>query len=609
MIGPAARSLAGSHTGRIRGPGLPDGPTFSVVVPVYRPAVWLVHRCVASVRDQTWPHWELCLCDDGSGDPELARYLHQVERSDRRVRLATHGRNLGIATATNTALGLATGDFVALLDHDDELLPGALASMAAAIEADPRADVLYSDEDKLDEAGLAFGPRFKPDWSPDYLLTTPYLGHLLVVRRRLLDSLDGMRAEMDGSQDYDLMLRATERARAVVHVPEVLYHWRIVSGSAAGDSSAKPWAYAATGLALRSALDRRGEAAELQPGPMPGMWHVRRDLAPGTTVSVVVSATGGARRLRRCLDGLGHEAGVGPLEVLVVPPVPADLETTALLRHLADRPGVRLAPAAPPAGGREGAAGGAVQATAPGGGSGTRRAAGAGCADSPCVATLDAAARLARGQLVLFLDARVDPSPGTWLRAMAEHAQRHEVGPVGARLVSADGRLLHAGLVLGLGGQPAAPVLEGLAAGDYGYLEAARVTRNWSAVSGACLMVRRDLLDDLGGLDDAMGQWADVDLCLRAGRAGYRSLVTPLAELVADLPRTWPTEAGPSRCEGDAAGATRAFLEQWSETTRDGDPYFSPNLSRLHPGCLLPEEDDDARWNELISTLAPSWPS
>lgn len=583
------------------------GPSFSVVVPVYRTDLWVLRRCVESVRAQTWANWELCLCDDGSQDPALATYLRRLARpgtpsgrrphglrraghasrtqAEQRIKVAALDDNQGISAATNRALALAGGEFVALLDHDDELTPWALESMAAALAGCPGADVAYSDEDKLDEEGRPFGPRFKPDWSPDYLLTTPYMGHLFVIRRSLMTQLGGMRTKMDGSQDYDLMLRATEAARTVLHVPEVAYHWRVVPGSAAGDAGAKPWAYAASGRALTSALRRRGEDAELEPGPMPGMWHVRRRLAAQTTVSVVMSAFDGPRHLRACADALaggqglagGQAGGVCVSEVTVAAPARPDLETRALLRRLAERPGFEV-PAGTSVTGQE---------------------------DQPApaqgrVSACNVAARSGTGELVLFLDSRVMPPAGGWLQAMAEHAMRPDIGPVGARLISPAGRVCHVGLVLGLGGRPAAPVLEGLPATDYGYLEAARVTRNWSAVSGQCLMIRRSLLDSLGYLDEAMGPWAHVDLCLRAGELGHRCLVTPLAELVADL--------ATGRVGGDCADttATGAFLARWGAAILAGDPYFSSHLSRLRTECVLAGEEDEARWNQMMSTLLPS---
>ncbi len=542
--------------------GEAGGPIFSVVVPAYRTKVWILERCVESVRVQTWAGWECCICDDGSNDRALTRYLRSVAARDRRIKVTSLTQNRGISAATNAAAALASGDFIALLDHDDELTPIALAAVAGALMASPEADVAYTDEDRLDPDGQPFGPLFKPDFSPDYLLTTPYMGHLLVIRRSLLTELGGMRSKMDGSQDYDLMLRATEVARSVLHVPELAYHWRVVPGSAAGDATAKPWAYAASGRALTSALRRRGEDARLEAGPITGMWNARRRLPDGLPVSAVVSALGDAVQLRACVDGLGAveplpgATEVGVTEVLVAAPERPDLETRALLGSLDERPGMRV-----------------IKGSSP-------------------VATANTAARCAAGTLVLFVDSRIVPATGGWLAAMAEHAMRAGVGPVGARLLSPDGLVRHVGLVLGLAGKPAAPVLEGLPAAGFGYLEAARVTRNWSAVSSACLMIRRELLDELGGLDATMGPWADVDLCLRAAGLGQRSLVCSIAELVAELP---PGGAG-----NGAKAETARFLEKWGDLVRAGDPFFSPHLSRFRPECVIADENEEDRWNNLM---------
>lgn len=572
------------------------GPSFSVVVPAYRTSPWILERCIESVRAQSWPRWECCVCDDGSQDRALTRYLRSLAGGDERIKVTALAHNQGISAATNAAVALGTGEFVALLDHDDELTPGALAAVAAVLVANPEADVAYTDEDKLDGQGLPFGPRFKPDFSPDYLLTTPYMGHLLVVRRALMASLGGMRSKMDGSQDYDLMLRATEAARQVVHVPEVAYHWRIVPGSAAGDPTAKPWAYAASGRALTSALRRRGEDAELEAGPVLGMWNARRRLPPEVSVSVVVSALGDAHALRTCVDGLatvgslpGNPAGAQLAEVLVAGPPRLELETGALLARLAQRPGVRVVEPTP-----QGA-----QAGSPGGPTASpRKVTGSPDGSTDPSGAANQAARLAQGELVLFVDSRVTPSPGGWMEAMAEHAVREGLGPVGARLVSPEGLVRHVGLVLGMLGLPAGPVLEGLPASDFGYLEAARVTRNWSAVSGACLMIRRRLFDELGGFDAAMGPWADVDLCLRAGALGQRSLVCAPAELVARLP--------PARAAGGREEARDRFLRRWGDLIRAGDPFFSPHLSRLRPECVITDDDEEERWNSLMWSPARS---
>lgn len=516
-------------------PALPAGaPSISVLVPVYKPDLWYLEACVESVLAQSSRDLELCLCDDRSGDPDVARYLRRAARRDPRVKLARHESNRGISAATNTALGMARGDFVALLDHDDVLAPHALQTVSAALAAAPQADVLYTDEDKLDGKGLPFGPRFKPDWSPEYLLSTPYMGHLLVLRRSLVESLGGWRSELDGAQDFDMMLRATEQARAILHLPEVLYHWRIVPGSAAGDPTAKPWAYEATGRALASALERRGEeATKALPGAMPGMWSLRRPVPAGTTVAAVVDAHGPAGPLRDLVETL-----LGRASVVLAPRPGLGLETEAVLRALQRRCDVAVVPAAPSWGERA-----------------------------------DAGWRACDAELVAFLDGQLSPASQDWLEIMAGHALHPGIGAVGARLVTPDGRIAHVGLVLGMPG----PFLAGVPCGYHGYLESGVVCRNWSAVSGRCLLTRRSLLKEGDGLDAAMGEDADLDWCLRMGRHGLRSVVDPAAELVIGLP--W--------AEPPAAGGRAAFVARWGGILDAGDPYFSPHLSLGEPAGRL----------------------
>ena len=231
-----------------------DGPLLSIVVPVYRPSIWYFEECVLSVINQTYQRWELCLCDDGSDVAELTRSMQSFAAHDPRIRVMVMEQNGGISRTTNRALADARGEFVLLLDHDDLLEPDALAEVAKAAISYDDVDIVYTDEDKLDQIDRPHHPQFKPDWDPELLLSYPYLGHLTGFRRQLLADIGGFRPEFDGSQDFDVMLRASERARRVVHIPKVLYHWRVVAGSAAGDPDAKPWAYAASRRVLEDAV-------------------------------------------------------------------------------------------------------------------------------------------------------------------------------------------------------------------------------------------------------------------------------------------------------------------------------------------------------------------
>ncbi len=330
------------HSARAGGDGSPAHPMISVIVPVFRPELWYLQRCVDSVKNQRYDKWELCLCDDASGVVEVERFLTDAAASDPRVKVAVRDANGGISRASNTALALAGGDFVALLDHDDELAPDALALVARSIVEEPEADVVYSDEDKIDHDGRPCFPTFKPDWSPDLLLSYPYLGHLLVVRRRLVEEIGGFRPEMDGSQDFDLMLRATERARAVVHIPKVLYHWRMVEGSAAGNPDAKPWAYDASRRALADALVRRGIHGHVEPGPFPGAYHTRRAVETAPRVSIVIPLRGQAPMLRACVDSLRVDSGHEAFEVVLVDNEGVEPEARAVADALAQRPEIRV---------------------------------------------------------------------------------------------------------------------------------------------------------------------------------------------------------------------------------------------------------------------------
>lgn len=531
-------------------------PLFSILVPVYRPERWYVARCVESVRAQTYPRWELCLCDDGSEDPQLAAYLRSLTE-DPRIRVGFREANGGISAATNDALAMARGDFVALLDNDDELVEIALEYMADAIAAHPRADVLYSDEDKLDAEGLPCQPTLKPAWSPELLASTAYTCHLTVMRRSLVNRIGGLRSEFDGSQDYDVTLRATELAEQVVHVPEVLYHWRIRHGSAADDPMAKPWAHEASRRALSSALERRGEGGHVELGPQLGTYHVRRPLGRRLRASVVTQMRGNPRQLRRAVEVLLANPGHEDVELVVVDRSSRDLPAASLLERLEREWGARV-----------------VHVEADRGWSGAA----------------NAGASAASGDVVAWVDGSAMAASDGWLRALLEHAQRDEVGAVGCRLLSPSRTVVHGGVVLGLRGV-VGQIYNGLPLDHHGYLTGAVLTRNFSAVSGAAMAMRADVVEELGGVDpllpDTLG---DVDLCLRAGAVGLRTVYTPLARLV--FPPALDRYAGQSR-------ETPYFVRRWKSLVEAGDPFFNPNLSPLGSLCALRGEDEDDPWNKM----------
>ena len=541
-------------------------PLFTVVVPVLRPPRWALERCVASVLEQGFHDFQLVLADDASRDRSLEEQLRSYARLDPRVDLVLRDETGGISAATNSAIGRARGSYVVFLDHDDELHPEALSKMAAAIAANPDADVLYSDEDKLDATGERCVPSLKPDWSPDLLLSSAYFCHMLVIRRSLVTGLGGLRPAFDGSQDYDLMLRATEVARAVVHVPEILYHWRVLEGSTSADPHAKPWAFEAERRALEEAVARRGIEAVVEPHPrFVGSFHLRRAVSGEPLVSIIVPFRDEPEMTASCYRSLVSSPGYDRFELLLVDNASELPETEVLLAELSQDPRVRVLHDPQP---------------------------------FNWVAINNAAAAKARGDVLLFMNNDIEARSEGWLEAMLAHALRDEVGAVGALLRYPDLTVQHAGIVVGLS-WGAAHVLQGLPFGQPGYMLMAELARNCSAVTGACMMTRRACFEEHGGFDAALPvAFNDVDYCLRLREEGLLIVYTPLAELIHFESK--------SRGHADDVAETPVFRERWREIMLSGDPYYNRNLTHFDPYCRLSTEEESDQWNIFRSMLGAS---
>ena len=464
------------------------------------------------------------------------------------------------------AIARARGEHIVFLDHDDELHPQALAKLAAAIAANPEADVLYSDEDKLSASGERCVPSLKPDWSPDLLLSSAYFCHLLVIRRSLVTNLGGLRSEFDGSQDYDLMLRATEQARSVVHVPEILYHWRVVAGSTSADPQAKPWAFAAERRALEAALERRGIEGVVEPHErFAGNFHVRRSVTGEPLVSIIVPFRDEPEMTASCYRSLVRAPGWDRFELLLVDNASELPETKALCEELTQDPRVRLVHDPQP---------------------------------FDWVAINNAAARQARGEVLLFMNNDIEARSRGWLAAMLGHAQRPEVGAVGALLRYPDLTVQHAGIVVGMS-FGAGHVQQGLPFSRPGYMLMTELTRNCTAVTGACLMTRRTCFEELGGFDAALPvAFNDVDYCLRLRQKGLLVVYAPLAELIHFESK--------SRGHADDVVETPVFRNRWRDEMLRGDPYYNANLTHFDPYCRLPTEEERDLWNIFRSMLEES---
>ncbi len=523
-------------------------PTFSVLVPTFETDEAHLRACLESVLGQTYPHWELCIADDASSLPHVRSLLESLRGRDSRVRVAFRDSNGHIAAASSTALGLATGDFVALLDHDDVLAPHALFALAAALQQNPEAQIVYSDEDKLDAAGHRCEPFFKPDFSPDLLYSQNYVCHLGAYRRSLVADVGGFRVGFEGSQDYDLLLRCVAGVKdpsQIVHVPQVLYHWRRHEASTAADHGRKDYASRAAQRALQEHLEatRPGVTVEtLEPGLYRPRWPLPE---PKPMVSLVVPTRDGAEVLETCLDSLLHRTRYDAFEILVVDNGSTCPRTLACLDGLAGDARVRVLRY-----------------------------------DRPFnfSAINNFAVEHANGSVIGLINDDVEVVSEGWLDEMVSHAIRPDIACVGAKLYYPDGRLQHAGVVLGIGGV-AGHSHKYLPGDSSGYFSRLRIVHNVAAVTGAALVVRKAIYQEVGGLDERHLKVAfnDVDFCLKCLQAGYRNLWTPFAELVHHESKTRGEDDCPEkRARFHQECAT--MRERWGALL-DNDPYYNPNLS------------------------------
>jgi len=510
-------------------------PTISILTPACDTTPQWLDEAADSVLAQAYERWEWCVVDDGSGDPRSIEALARLAARDPRIHLHRAAARGGVSAASNLALARASGEFVALLDHDDVLTPHALASVVALLNSsEAPLDVVYSDEDKLDEEGARCDPYFKPDWSPDLFRSSMYACHLLVLRRALVEAVGGFRPPFDFAQDYDLLLRVIERTTRIGHVPDVLYHWRKTPASTARAGDAKPTAHQAGARALQAHLDRQAIAGRVLDAGPPGLYRIQYHIEGQPGVSVIVPTPDLATpALAAWLEGLIAGTAWRPLEIVVI-------STGGQVPRVA-APGVRL-----------------------------RSVTARGAFNHP--AWVNQAASAATEPFLLTLHDDVTPQHPEWLEAMLELATRPWVGIVGAKLFDAAGALQHIGLVRGLGGVAGRP-FAGHARDTIGYFSNAICIRNCAAVSGACLMTPKAVFDQVGGLDDGLsGAGAEVDYALRVSKAGRLVVVTPYARL---------TQAQSGRVSGVAASNDdwQRLGERWGPELAT-DPFYSPHLSR-----------------------------
>ena len=509
-------------------------PCLSIITPVFNtPVAWLT-ECVESVLTQAYEKWELILVDDDSTDPETIKALRELAARDSRVVLAKDEMRGGISAASNRGLAIAEGEWVGFLDHDDVLEPDALFQNVKWLQDHRDADMIYSDEDKLTEQGFD-APILKPDWSPDYFLSCNYICHFTIIRRDLLRKIDGFRSEFDGAQDYDLFLRIMEETHRIDHIPRVLYHWRRSLTSTADNIRRKPGSLETGRLALEAYLERRQESGHVTVDWGTHAYWIKRQLTEAKKISIIIPVRDRVDLLARCLDSLTSKTTYAPYEIVVVDNDSQSEEARAYFSNFKHRLLRYSGPFNFSAMNNF-----AVEQT-----------------DSPWL---------------LFLNNDTEVIESEWLTMMAEHVQRPAVGAVGPKLLYPDDTVQHAGIVVGVGGI-AEHAFRGLPADAPGVCRQLQTTRNYSAVTGACLLTRREVFDEVGGFDEERlpVTFSDVDLCLKMRRAGYRVVYVPFAKLYHHESSTRRPAVEPLE--------TEVMRERWPDVL-ERDPYYNPNLSR-----------------------------
>ncbi|GHT00383.1 hypothetical protein AGMMS50276_26030 [Synergistales bacterium] len=524
-------------------------PLISVVMPVYNPPVHILREAIDSVMKQLYPYWELCIADDASPNPEIRDILSQYAAKDKRVKVHFRDENGHISEASNSALSLALGEFVALLDHDDVLPENALYEVARAIKENPVACLFYSDEDKLDFQSRRRDPYFKPDWNPDLFLSHNLFTHLGVYKRNLLLEIGGFRVGFEGAQDYDLVLRCIEVVghSAVCHIPKILYHWRMTLESTAAGPDKKPYAIHAAVQAISESLEHQNIMAtvtEFMPGR--GLIRVKYklpDVLP--KVSIIILTRDKLEFLEKCINSIQSKTIYSNYEIIIVDNGSVEEETSEYLKNISQKPNVKVL-----------------------------RDDGLFNYSRLNNIAVDAC----NGEIVCLLNNDIEVITSDWLGEMVSHAVRPGIGAVGSRLWYPNDTLQHGGVMLGVVGV-AIHIHHAITRDNPGYFGRAWLIQNFSAVTGACMMIKKSIYQELGGLDEKNLSVAcnDVDFCIRVRDAGYRNLWTPFAELYHHESASRGYEITLEKQE-----RFRKETEYMKKTHGDKllkDPAYNPNLS------------------------------
>ena len=521
-------------------------PLISIAVPAYQTPVEFLRQMIESLIVQTYSNWELCIVNASPDNEEMQKVLAEYSAGDSRVRFCNLKENLGIAENTNRAFAMTKGEFVGLLDHDDLLAPNALYEIVKILQDHPQADALYTDEDKVTtELDEHFQPHLKPDFNLDLLRSNNYICHFFVVRKSIVEKAGGFRKEFDVAKVYDFIFRCTEKAEEVLHVPEILYHWRTHKASTADNPASKMYAFEAGKRAIEAHLERTGTKGEVSHTQDLGFYRVKYPVQGKPLVSVIIPNKDEKETLQTCLEMLEKNTGYQNLEIIIVENNSTTDEIFRYYKELSGNQRVHLL--------RWGK-------------------------EFNYSAINNFAVAHAKGEYLLFLNNDVKSINSGWLEEMLGVCQRPEVGGVGAKLIYPDNTIQHAGCVIGMGGI-AGHMFVDMPADRTGYLHKASILQDMSAVTAACLLMKKEVFEQAGGFTEELAvAFNDVDLCLKVRKNGYLIVYDPYAKLYHMESKTRGAE--------DSKEKVRRFQTEieymrchWIDILKNGDPCYNKNLS------------------------------
>lgn len=524
-------------------------PKISFVVPLYKTPEKYLRRLTESFQEQTYSNWELCFSDGSGAQSPLTELLKELTAKDNRIKYVSHEESLQISENTNSAIEIATGDFIAFADHDDELTPNALFECVKAINEKPQTLVIYTDEDKMSMDGHKFfQPHFKPDYNPDLLCTVNYICHLFVVSRKVIEKVGGLRSEFDGAQDYDFVLRCVEAVKdeEICHIPKILYHWRCHEDSTAENPESKLYAFEAGRRAVQAHYERTGIHAEVFKGEYLGLYRTKfiRDHDP--LISIIIPNKDHIDDLKRCMESIEQKSTYKNYEYIIVENNSTDSATFEYYKKLeAENPKVRM-----------------VYWD--------------GVFNYSAINNYGAS--FAKGEYLLLLNNDTEIINPDCLEELLGYCMRKDVGAVGARLYYEDDTIQHAGVVIGFGGIAGHCFVQ-QKRGTTGYCHRIICAQDYSAVTAACMMVKKSAFDAVGGLSEELAvAFNDIDFCMKLRKAEYLIVYNPYAELYHYESKSRGLEDTPEKvARFNKEIAT--FEKKWPEILENGDPYYNPNLT------------------------------